>query len=70
MKKYLKLTNFEFNRFSKFYASLIVLVILTQITSVFMYARTYMNEVKELLYEESLTEVAVLAQIVRPVWSK
>lgn len=63
MKNYLKLTNFEFNRFSKFYGSLIIIVILTQLTSVFLYARTYMDKMRSLLYEESLTEAAALAQM-------
>lgn len=63
MKNYLKLTNFEFSRFSKLYGSLILFTLLSQLIAVFITARNYMSDVQTLLYEDQLTESVVLGQM-------
>ena len=52
MKRYLKLVNFEFNRFFKLYLVLIGITILSQIIGVIVESRTYLNLANELIYKE------------------
>ncbi|MFW5441486.1 hypothetical protein ACN7OV_03740 [Aerococcus urinaeequi] len=76
MKNYLKLTNFEFNRFSKLYLSLILVTVLSQLTGVFVTARKYTGQLNKLLYENHMTEAAALeelgplsmAHVMRSMW--
>lgn len=63
MKNYLKLTNFEFNRFSKYYGSLIVLIIVGQLAAVFLTTRTYMASIKEMMLEQHMTEAAAISEM-------
>lgn len=49
MIRFLKLTNFELNRFFKIYLSLIGITIIMQISAVVIGSSNYMNEVKEQL---------------------
>ncbi|WP_010098264.1 hypothetical protein [Ornithinibacillus scapharcae] len=49
MIRFLKLTNFELNRFFKIYLSLIGITFVMQILAVVIASRNYMNEVKEQL---------------------
>lgn len=49
MKSYLKLVNFEFNRFFKLYAVLLGITIVSQITGIIVIARGYMKKVDEVV---------------------
>src|SRR5690348_10610507 len=52
MSRYLKLVNFEFNRFLKLYLVLIGATILLQIVGVFVSSQNYLNRANESLYKE------------------
>lgn len=56
MKQYLKLVNFEFNRFFKLYLVLIGITILTQIIGVITTARMHVNRANEWINEEHITK--------------
>lgn len=62
MNKYFKLVHFEFNRFSNIYFIIIGITIISQITGVFISAKSYVNTVNEKIYEESLSQVEFLNQ--------
>lgn len=49
MKSYLKLVNFEFNRFFKLYAVLLAITVVSQITGIIVTARSYVAKVNELV---------------------
>lgn len=55
MNRYLKLVNFEFNRFSKIYISLIVLTIVSQIIGVFVVSNNFLKNAKEIMGNSSVT---------------
>ena len=52
MSRYLKLVNFEFNRFWKLYIILMGITILSQLIGVIVEARTYVNQANKMIYEE------------------
>lgn len=52
MKRYLKLVNFEFTRFFKFYLILIGITILSQVSGVILESRRYLKQANELIYKE------------------
>ena len=52
MKRYLKLVNFEFNRFLKLYLVLLGITILSQIIGVIVESRTYLNRANEIMYKD------------------
>ncbi|MEK3889826.1 hypothetical protein [Bacillus sp. FSL K6-3431] len=52
MKRYLKLVNFEFNRFFKLYLVLIGMTILIQMIGVIFESQQYLNRANKLIYEE------------------
>jgi hypothetical protein len=52
MSRYLKLVNFEFNRFWKLYIVLIGVTILSQLIGVIVESRTYVNQANQMIYEE------------------
>lgn len=56
MKHYLKLVNFEFNRFFKLYLVLIGITILSQIIGVIVTARMHVNRANEWIYNEHMSE--------------
>lgn len=56
MKHYLKLVNFEFNRFLKLYLVLIAIVILFQMVGVIIESTLFVNRADEAIYEELLTK--------------
>ena len=56
MKRYLKLVNFEFNRFFKLYLVLVGITILSQIIGVIVESRAYLNLANELIYKELVLE--------------
>lgn len=55
MNRYLKLLNWEINRFAKLYAVLWLLTLLLQLTGVLIYTLNFMNRAKEEMYRSSLT---------------
>lgn len=52
MKRYLKLVNFEFNRFLKLYLVLLGITILSQIIGVIVESRSYLNRANEIMYKD------------------
>ncbi|MEH6954216.1 hypothetical protein [Neobacillus drentensis] len=54
MSRYLKLVNFEFNRFWKLYIVLIGITILSQLIGVTVVSRDYVNQANKMIYEESM----------------
>ena len=52
MKRYLKLVNFEFNRFLKLYLVLLGITILSQIIGVIVESRAYLNRANEVIYKD------------------
>ena len=63
MNRYLKLVNFEFNRFLKFYLVLIGITILSQMIGVIFKSQKYMNRANELMYEELIPKDKIIEQI-------
>ena len=54
MSRYLKLVNFEFNRFWKLFLVLIGITILSQLIGVIVVSRDYVNQANKMIYEESM----------------
>ncbi|WP_342532821.1 hypothetical protein MHB40_15180 [Lysinibacillus sp. FSL K6-0057] len=55
MKNYLKLVNFEVNRFFKLYLILIGLTILSQLIGAWIISQTYMKNAKQMMAEKQLS---------------
>lgn len=76
MKRYLKLVNFEFNRFAKLFAILLGIVLAVQMTGVIVICRSYLQEADEAIYKEQMSQAEFLdmfgmlsfEQIVGSVW--
>jgi len=62
MKSYLKLVNFEFNRFLKIYLVLIGITIVSQILGVIITSKSYLNQANEMMHEEGLSLSSFLEQ--------
>lgn len=62
MKNYLKLVNFEFNRFLKLYLVLIGVVFVSQLSGVMLESVKYLNLADKLMYEELLSQKDFLEQ--------
>jgi hypothetical protein len=62
MSRYLKLVNFEFNRFLKLYLVLIGATILLQIVGVFASSQSYLNRANDLLYKELMPKETFIEQ--------
>lgn len=56
MKSYLKLVNFEFNRFFKVYAALMAITIVSQITGVIVNSKSYLNQANAMIYNQGLSQ--------------
>ncbi|WP_427110271.1 hypothetical protein [Lysinibacillus xylanilyticus] len=54
MKNYLKLLNFEVNRFFKLYLTLIGLIIVSQFIGAVVVSKGYMNDVDQVMYKKQL----------------
>ena len=63
MSRYLKLVNFEFNRFFKLYLVLIGMTILLQIMGVIVVSRKYLNVANELIYKELMLKSEFIEQL-------
>lgn len=62
MNRYLKLVNFEFNRFLKLYLVLIGVTIGMQIISLFSVSRQYLRNVQYMMEEEMMSKEKILEQ--------
>lgn len=62
MNRYLKLVNFETNRFLKLYLVLIGIVVFVQMIGVIIVSRLYINSANEAIYEDFLTKAQFLDQ--------
>ena len=62
MNKFLKLLNFELNRFKKIYIVLILLTVVIQITGVIYKTLNYMNNVNETMRETSINASEYVSQ--------
>ncbi|MFJ7931387.1 hypothetical protein [Peribacillus sp. NPDC096448] len=58
MMRYIKLVNFEINRFSKIYLSLLLITLVSQFAGVFMVTKDYLDGAKKTMSEEKLSEAA------------
>src|SRR5699024_3314889 len=56
MKRYLKLVNFEFNRFAKLYAILLGIVLIAQVAGVIVICRSYLNKLNEVMYRDQISQ--------------
>lgn len=55
MKDYLKLVNFEINRFAKIYLSLIIITIISQLFGVYHVSKKYLDRAYEHMYMQGMT---------------
>ncbi|KAB7667773.1 hypothetical protein [Bacillus sp. B1-b2] len=60
MNRYLKLVNFEFNRFLIFYLVLIGITIIGQIIAVVGKAKQYMNQANNAIFTEGMSKIAFI----------
>ena len=60
MMRYTKLVNFEINRFSKIYFSLLLITILSQFAGVIIKVQGFLNNADQTMLEEKLTEAAYI----------
>ncbi|WP_350301208.1 hypothetical protein [Peribacillus frigoritolerans] len=56
MMRYIKLVNFEINRFSKIYISLLLITLVSQFAGVIMGIKSYLNQAHEIMSEEKISE--------------
>jgi hypothetical protein len=76
MKSYLKLVNFEFNRFAKIFAVLLGITLVVQIAGVIVLSKIYLNMANEKIYEEFMPKAEFLLNygqmsflsVTRSVW--
>lgn len=60
MKRFLKLVNFEWNRFLKIYIALIAITILSQIIGVIVLSKSYLHMASRMINEQGFTEASFL----------
>ncbi|MFC9599451.1 hypothetical protein ACFTQL_16355 [Peribacillus butanolivorans] len=58
MMRYLKLVNFEINRFSKIYLSLLLITLLSQFAGVIIVTKSLLNDARKIMLEEKISEAA------------
>ncbi|PLT35229.1 hypothetical protein [Bacillus sp. V5-8f] len=76
MKSYLKLVDFEINRASRFFGSLLVIVAISQFAGVVVRSKTYLSEASRVMRDQSITQAEFLtshgtisfSQIVTSLW--
>lgn len=56
MMRYIKLVNFEINRFSKIYISLLLITLVSQFAGVIMGIKSYLNQAHEIMSVEKISE--------------
>ncbi|MDM5451803.1 hypothetical protein [Peribacillus simplex] len=62
MMRYLKLVNFEINRFSKIYISLLLITLVSQFAGVIIVTKSLLNDAREIISREKLSEAAYITQ--------
>ncbi|MBT2214859.1 hypothetical protein F3157_02580 [Virgibacillus dakarensis] len=62
MKRYLKLVNFEFNRFAKLYAVLLAITIIVQIAGVIVVSKNYLNTATKAINEDMIPKAQFLME--------
>ena len=62
MKNYLKLVNFEFNRFFKIYAALIAITAISQVIGMIVMSRNYMSHANQVMYDQGLSQAVFIEQ--------
>lgn len=62
MIRYLKLVNFELNRFRKIYFSLLVLTLISQFAGVLVQTKSFLNDAHEIINLENLTDKAYILE--------
>lgn len=62
MKRYLKLVNFEFNRFAKIFAVLLGMTLVAQVAGVIVKAKEYLNNANEAIHENMMSITDFLSQ--------
>ncbi|CAH0232201.1 hypothetical protein SRABI96_02706 [Peribacillus sp. Bi96] len=60
MMRYLKLVNFEINRFSKIYLSLLLITLVSQFAGVIIVTNSLLNDARKIMSEEKLSEAAYI----------
>ncbi|MGE7766052.1 hypothetical protein [Peribacillus sp. NPDC096540] len=58
MMRYLKLVNFEINRFSKIYISLLLITLVSQFAGVIIVTKNFLNRAHDIMSEEKISEAA------------
>ncbi|MED3690974.1 hypothetical protein P4534_19585 [Peribacillus butanolivorans] len=58
MMRYLKLVNFEINRFSKIYISLLLITLVSQFVGVIIGTKSFLNRAHDIMLEEKISEAA------------
>lgn len=61
MMRYIKLVNFEINRFSKIYISLLLITLVSQFAGVIFVTKSLVNDAREIISTEKLSEAAYIA---------
>ncbi|MBT2665658.1 hypothetical protein J7J00_09125 [Bacillus sp. ISL-4] len=61
MMRYIKLVNFEINRFSKIYISLLLITLVSQFAGVFFVTKSLLNDARDIMAKERLSEAAYIA---------
>jgi hypothetical protein len=62
MNRYLKLVNFEINRFIKIYLTLIIITFLSQFIGIFVQSKGYVSKANQSIYEKSMTNEEFINQ--------
>ncbi|GGB47709.1 hypothetical protein GCM10011409_26520 [Lentibacillus populi] len=62
MKRYLKLVNFEFNRFAKLYAVLLAITVVLQIAGVIVKSKSYLNQANKAINEDMIPKAQFLSE--------
>ncbi|MCM3169661.1 hypothetical protein [Peribacillus frigoritolerans] len=60
MMRYIKLVNFEINRFSKIYLSLLLITLVSQFAGVIIVTKSLLNDARDIMKEERLSEAAYI----------
>ncbi|MCK1994796.1 hypothetical protein GW626_19505 [Peribacillus muralis] len=62
MMRYIKLVNFEINRFSKIYLTLLLITLLSQFAGVLIVTKSLLNDARKTMLQEKLSEAAYLSE--------
>src|SRR5690625_6015124 len=65
MSNYLKLVNFELNRFIKLYMVLIGVTIVSQLVVAVLVSRSYLKDANQAIYEDGMSDLSFIEQFVQ-----